>query len=192
MQIKEWNILAERFKSRIEITKWCKKAFIKPEYEFTHPEIIKLADKFNNCNSQESRSKVYLECINRICEVEYNKFLAHAYLRGLITFELQNDEKDLKSKITTIIDDIKRLLENWSLKDTVSKLTFESFLKMDKNSEFEEFNNIYWSYLNEKSKEEDKLREEKQRQLEIERRRNEILTRQSIHDFENQGNFNLV
>ena len=126
--------------------------------------------------------RLYTKCVNRISSIEYNEVWARAYIRGVIAYYLQENEKSFKSAIKEKIDDIKSLLTEPEFKDTVDKLSVESFLKMDKDSEFKEFDRIYGKYHDKKKITDERLREDEENKKRIQKRNEELQKDEELED----------
>ena len=114
----------------------------------------------------------------RVDEEIYNNLSSKSYFIGLILLYLFNSQKELASKVKTVILEMKNMLKDTHFKNHADLLTYEGFIKMELDSEYSHFNQMYDEYaklrearlkrLSDREKEEERKRlerEEKEREL---------------------------
>lgn len=114
----------------------------------------------------------------RVDEEIYNNLSSKSYFIGLILLYLSNSQKELASKVKTVILEMKNMLKDTNFKNHVDLLTYEGFIKMELDSEYDKFNQMYDEYaklrearLRELS---DREREEERKRLEREEKEREL------------------
>ena len=135
------------------------------------------------------------ELDKRVDEEIYNNLSSKSYFIGLILLYLSNSQKELASKVNTIILEMKNMLKDTNIKNHDDLLTYEGFIKMELDSDYSRFNQMYDEYaklrearlkqLSDREKEEERKRlerEEKEREL-GEQEGNSIKLIFSIHRF---------
>lgn len=135
----------------------CGKKNMDTKFKLENAETVKLNEDFHGKECLSVRSKMIVKCDDRVDEEIFNSLCSKSYFEGLIQLHLINFQKELKSKVKAILNEMQILLKEGQFKDHLYKLDYSQFVKMENNNEFHDFNTMFVEYL--------KLREEKMEEL---------------------------
>ena len=97
------------------------------KFEFENPETKKLKEDFLGKESLSEKSSMIVNWDDRVDEEVFNSLTSKSYFKGLIMLHLINFQKELKSKVKAILNEMQIMLKDGQYKDHLYKLDYSQF-----------------------------------------------------------------